>query len=79
MRHWPGAWAEPNWRLPGSPVGQAAAVVEWRIEELLYEGAEYVVVADTDAHTETKYRAVRIADCVFVARDWRYAFVREAA
>ncbi len=53
--------------------------VEWRIEELLYEGAEYVVVADTDAQTEAKYRAARIADCIYVARDWRYALVREAA
>ncbi len=53
--------------------------IEWRIEELLDDGAAYVVVADTETQTETKYRAARIADCVFVARDWRYARVREAA
>ncbi len=53
--------------------------VEWRIEEFLEEGAAYVVVADKNARTETKYRAAGIADCVFVAVDWRYALVRETA
>ncbi len=53
--------------------------VEWRIEELLDDGAAYVVLADKDARTETRYRAAGIADCVFVLADWRYARVKEAA
>jgi hypothetical protein len=57
------------------------AFVEWRIKELLAQGAIYVVVADKDAQTETRYHAAGTADCVFVAikTDWRYALVREAA
>ncbi len=54
--------------------------VECRIEELLAQGARYVVVADNGAHTETRYAAASIADCVFVGvMDWRHALVREAA
>ena len=54
--------------------------VEWRIEELLAQGARYVVVADDYAHIETHYDAASIADCVFVgAKDWRHAMVRNAA
>ncbi len=53
--------------------------VEWRIEELLYEGAALVVVADADEGTETRYNAGRIADCVFISANWRCALVREAA
>jgi hypothetical protein len=54
--------------------------VEWRIEELLAHGARYVVVAEKDALTETRYHAAGIADCVFVGieTDWRHALVREA-
>lgn len=49
--------------------------VEWRIEELLDQGAKYVVVADKDAQTETRFRAAGIADCIFVTikTDWRSA------
>jgi hypothetical protein len=54
--------------------------VEWRIEELLAQGARYVVVADRDAQTEARYHAAGIADCVFVGiKDWRHALVRQAA
>ncbi len=53
--------------------------IEWRIEELLDQGAKYILVADNDTQTETRYRAAGIADCVFIPADWRYARVREAA
>ena len=53
--------------------------VEWRIEELLAQGARYVVVAEENAQTETRYHAAGIADCVFVGtKDWRHALVRQA-
>ena len=59
----------------------AKAFVERGIEELLAQGAIYVVVADKDAQTETHYHAAGTADCVFVSikTDWRHALVREAA
>jgi hypothetical protein len=55
--------------------------VEWRIEELLAQGARYVVVADKDTQTETRYDAAGIANCVFIGikTGWRYALAREAA
>ncbi len=53
--------------------------IEWRIEELLDQGATYIVVTEKDAQTESRYRAADIADCVFIPADWRYARVREAA
>ncbi len=62
------------------PTSKAAKdFIEWRIEELLDQGAAYVVVADKDTQLQTKYRAAGIADCVFVQADWRYALVKEAA
>ncbi len=53
--------------------------IEWRIEELLDDGAAYVIIPDKNVRTETRYRAAGIADCVFVLTDWRYALVKEAA
>ncbi len=53
--------------------------IAWRIEELLEQGAAYVIVADTAAANETRYRASGIADCIFVAMDWRHARVQEPA
>ncbi len=44
--------------------------IEWRIDELLDRGAEYVVIADRHSQTEKRYRADRIADYVFLAGDW---------
>jgi hypothetical protein len=55
--------------------------IEWRIEELLAQGAKYVDMIDEDAQTETRYCAAAIADGVFatIKTDWRYAVVRKAA
>ena len=47
--------------------------IAWRIEELLDDGAKYVVVSDGNAHAEG------IADCIFLAVDWHYALASEAA
>lgn len=59
----------------------AKCFIEWRIEELLAQGAEYIHMVDEDAQTETRYCAAAIANGVFAAikTDWRYALVRKAA
>ncbi len=59
----------------------AKCFIEWRIEELLAQGAKYVDMADKDAATEIRYCATAIADGVFAAiqTDWRYAIVGKAA
>jgi hypothetical protein len=53
--------------------------IAWRIEELLDNGAKYVVVSDAEKLTETKYRADGIADCVFLDMNWRQALESKAA
>ncbi len=59
----------------------AKSFIEWRIEELLAQGAKYIDMVDKDTHAETRYCAAAIADGVFAAikTDWRYALVRKAA
>ncbi len=59
----------------------AKSFIEWRIEELLANGAKYVDLLDQDIRTETRYCAAAIADGVFatIKTDWRYALVRKAA
>ncbi len=49
--------------------------IEWRIEQLLAQGATYVVMVNKDAQTETRYSAAAIADGVFatIKTNWRYA------
>jgi hypothetical protein len=53
--------------------------IEWRIEELLDNGAKYLVVSEAETRTETKYRADGIADCIFLDLDWRQALLANAA
>ncbi len=49
--------------------------IEWRIEELLAQGAIDIVVIEFTAQTETRYNASAIANGVFatIRTDWRYA------
>lgn len=49
--------------------------IEWRIEELLAQGATDIVLVDKTAQTETRYSACAIAGGVFatIRTDWRYA------
>ena len=53
--------------------------IKWRIEELLDNGAKYLVVSEPETTTETKYRADGIADCIFLDMNWRQALVGNAA
>jgi hypothetical protein len=59
----------------------AMCFIEWRIEELLAQGAKYIDMVEKDSQTETRYCANAIADGVFTAvkPDWRYALVQKAA
>lgn len=49
--------------------------IEWRIEDLLAQGATDIVLIDNTAQTETRYSASAIAGGVFatIRTDWRYA------
>jgi hypothetical protein len=49
--------------------------IEWRIEELLAQGAMDIVLVDNTSHTENRYSASAIAGGVFatIRTDWRYA------
>jgi hypothetical protein len=60
---------------------RAMDFVEWRIDELISQGATYVVMVDNAAQTEARYSASAIADGVFatIKSDWRNALVRAAA
>ncbi len=59
----------------------AKSFIEWRIEELLAQGAKYIDMVDKDTHAETRFCAAAIADGVFatIKTDWRYALIRKAA
>jgi hypothetical protein len=49
--------------------------IEWRIEELLAQGAMDILLVDNTAQTETRCSASAIAGGVFatIRTDWRYA------
>lgn len=59
----------------------AKSFIEWRIEELLAQGAKYVDMVDKDTHAKSRYCAAAIADGVFatIETNWRYALVKKAA
>ncbi len=58
---------------------EAKSFIEWRIEELLSSGAQYVAISDGETGGGKMYRAEGIADCVFLGMDWNRALVRDAA
>jgi hypothetical protein len=52
---------------------------EWRIEELLDNGAKHLVVFEAQTRTKMRYCASGVADCIFLGTDWRQAIVANAA
>lgn len=64
-----------------APHSTAKSFIEWRIEELLTQGAKYIDMVDKDTHAETRFCAAAIANGVFatIKTDWRYALIRKAA
>lgn len=61
--------------------GAAKNFIDWRIEDLLAQGAKFIDMVDKDTQAESRYCASAIADGVFatIKTDWRHALVREAA
>ncbi len=44
--------------------------LEYRIDPLIADGAEHIVVVDTQSHRLRKYRARVVSDCIDAAVDW---------